>query len=58
MGAVVADDGFDFSPGAQVPLHGLGGQTAATHALASAAYRDSPVAEILKAEQRVAQVRR
>jgi hypothetical protein len=49
MGAVVASDGFDFSPGAQVPLLGSAGQTAATHALASAAYRDSPVEEILKA---------
>ncbi|MER7763350.1 hypothetical protein [Streptomyces sp. NPDC097619] len=42
-------DGFDFSPGAQVPLQGAGGQTAATNALASAAYRDSPVEDILKA---------
>ncbi|MEY2229914.1 MULTISPECIES: hypothetical protein [Streptomyces] len=40
MGAAVADDGFDFRPGAQVPLLGGGGQTAATNALASAAYRD------------------
>ncbi|WP_405814002.1 hypothetical protein [Streptomyces sp. NBC_00040] len=36
----MADDGFDFRPGAQVPLLGGGGQTAATNALASAAYRD------------------
>ncbi|MGW4236655.1 hypothetical protein ACWEJP_07375 [Streptomyces sp. NPDC004749] len=43
-------DGFDFSPGAQVPLQGAAGQTAATHALASAAYRDSPMEEILKAD--------
>ncbi|MEU5403508.1 hypothetical protein ABZ348_29940 [Streptomyces sp. NPDC005963] len=42
-------DGFDFSPGAQVPIMGSAGQTAATHALASAAYRDSPAADILKA---------
>ncbi|MFD3516915.1 hypothetical protein [Streptomyces sp. NPDC058657] len=49
MGAVVADSGFDFSPGAQVPLQGGAGQTAATHALASAAYRDSPVTVILDA---------
>ncbi|MFE9397676.1 hypothetical protein [Streptomyces flavidovirens] len=49
MGAAVADDGFDFSPGAQVPLQGSAGQTAATQALASAAYRDSPVTEILNA---------
>ncbi|MFI6286399.1 hypothetical protein ACIBCM_16850 [Streptomyces sp. NPDC051018] len=48
MGAAVAD-GIDFTPGAQIPLQGSAGQTAATHALASAAYRDSPVAEILKA---------
>lgn len=40
---------FDFSPGAQVPLSGTAGQTAATQALASAAYRDGPVDEILKA---------
>ncbi|MGW6456469.1 hypothetical protein ACWF94_11185 [Streptomyces sp. NPDC055078] len=45
----MTSDGFDFSPGAQVPLMGSAGQTAATHALASAAYRDSPVADILKA---------
>ncbi|MEU6735230.1 hypothetical protein [Streptomyces physcomitrii] len=43
-------DGFDFSPGAQVPLSGAAGQTAATQALASAAYRDRPVEEILKAD--------
>lgn len=49
MGAVVADQAFDFSPGAQIPLQGSAGQTAATHALASAAYRDSPLEEILKA---------
>src|SRR5690349_13140181 len=49
MGAAVADEPFDFSPGAQVPLQGSAGQTAATQALASAAYRDSPVADILKA---------
>lgn len=30
----------DFSPGAQVPLSGASGQTAATQALASGAYRD------------------
>ncbi|MEV4451391.1 MULTISPECIES: hypothetical protein [Streptomyces] len=49
MGAEVAFDGFDFTPGAQVPLSGSAGQTAATFALASAAYRDSDVGEILKA---------
>ncbi|WP_119288712.1 hypothetical protein [Streptomyces sp. YIM 130001] len=48
MGAVVADL-FDFRPGAQVPLSGAAGETAATHALASAAYRDVPLDEILKA---------
>ncbi|HET6858459.1 MAG TPA: hypothetical protein VFH94_15385 [Streptomyces sp.] len=45
----MANDVFDFSPGAQIPLQGSAGQTAATHALASAAYRDSPLDEILKA---------
>lgn len=39
----------DFSPGAQVPLSGASGQTAATQALASAAYRDGPVEELIKA---------
>ncbi|SCK43720.1 hypothetical protein [Streptomyces sp. WMMB 322] len=39
----------DFSPGAQVPLSGSGGQTAATQALASAAYRDGPITELIKA---------
>ncbi|MER6995817.1 hypothetical protein [Streptomyces sp. NPDC000410] len=45
----MTDQAFDFSPGAQVPLQGSDGQTAATHALASAAYRDSKLEEILKA---------
>lgn len=45
----MANDGFDFSPGAQVPIQGSGGQTVATNALASAAYRDSPVETILDA---------
>ncbi|AWK07754.1 hypothetical protein SSP531S_46140 [Streptomyces spongiicola] len=49
MGAVV-DQAFDFSPGAQIPVQGAAGETAATHALASAAYRDSPLEEILKAD--------
>ncbi len=49
MGAAVADDVFDFRPGAQVPLAGAPGQTAATYALASAAYRDSAVEKILDA---------
>ncbi|MDQ0989839.1 hypothetical protein [Streptomyces sp. V3I7] len=44
-------DGFDFSPGAQVPLSGSAGQTAATYALASAAYReDDEVGKILEAD--------
>ncbi|MFI6349663.1 hypothetical protein [Streptomyces sp. NPDC050560] len=43
-------DGFDFGPGAQVPLTGAAGQTAATQALASAAYRDGPVEKILDAD--------
>ncbi|MFE7776066.1 hypothetical protein ACFU5O_19590 [Streptomyces sp. NPDC057445] len=45
----MADQAFDFSPGAQVPLQGAAGQTAATHALASAAYRDGKLEDILKA---------
>ncbi|WP_205022051.1 hypothetical protein [Streptomyces sp. HB132] len=45
----MANNGFDFSPGAQIPLQGSGGQAVATNALASAAYRDSDVTEILKA---------
>ncbi|MGW0466745.1 hypothetical protein ACWDX6_15890 [Streptomyces sp. NPDC003027] len=47
MGAAVTIGSF--GPGAQIPLQGSDGQTAATHALASAAYRDGPVEEILKA---------
>ncbi|MEV0601667.1 hypothetical protein AB0I82_20535 [Streptomyces sp. NPDC050315] len=43
-------DGFDFSPGAQVPIAGGAGQTAATQALASAAYRDCKLSEISKAD--------
>ncbi|GAA1014249.1 hypothetical protein ACFQWA_03850 [Streptomyces thermogriseus] len=39
----------DFGPGAQVPLAGAAGQTAATCALASAAYRDDEVTKILEA---------
>ncbi|NJQ01492.1 hypothetical protein [Streptomyces zingiberis] len=42
--------GFDFRPGAQVPLSGGAGQTAATCALSSAAYRDGPVTDIKKAD--------
>jgi hypothetical protein len=34
---------FDFSPGAQVPLTGSDGETHATQALSSAAYRDGPM---------------
>jgi hypothetical protein len=42
----------DFSPGAQVPLNGgASGQTAATQALASAAYRDGAVEDLLKANE-------
>jgi hypothetical protein len=40
-------DGFDFSPGAQIPLTGGDGGTAATQALASAAYRDSAVTALV-----------
>ncbi|MER5490826.1 hypothetical protein [Streptomyces sp. NPDC002490] len=43
-------DGFDFTPGAQVPLSGSSGQTAATTALASAAYRDGPLEDIKQAD--------
>ncbi|WP_051951772.1 M48 family metalloprotease [Actinacidiphila yeochonensis] len=46
-GAAVTD-GFDFSPGAQVPLTGSDGETAATQALASAAYRDSDVEKLVE----------
>ncbi|MEU8706208.1 hypothetical protein [Streptomyces sp. NPDC048565] len=45
----MANDVFDFSPGAQIPLAGSGAQAVATNALASAAYRDSDATEILKA---------
>ncbi|MER8233968.1 hypothetical protein ACIRQY_21790 [Streptomyces sp. NPDC101490] len=48
MGAAVAMDGF--GPGAQVPLTGSGGGTGATNALASAAYRDSPLKTIQDAD--------
>ncbi|MEE1929090.1 hypothetical protein V1J52_13015 [Streptomyces sp. TRM 70351] len=37
----------DFSSGAQIPLAGGSGQTAATQALASAAYRDGPVSDLV-----------
>lgn len=47
-----ASSEFDFlSPGAQVPLSGADGQTAATQALASAAYRDSPIDALSKADE-------
>ncbi|MFD6532383.1 hypothetical protein [Streptomyces sp. NPDC060184] len=46
----MASDGFDFSPGAQIPIQGASAGAVATNALASAAYRDSPVEEILKAD--------
>ncbi|MER0444592.1 hypothetical protein ABR738_08385 [Streptomyces sp. Edi4] len=51
MGAAVTTEEpfFDFLPRPQVPLQGSAGQTAATQALASAAYRDSPVQDILMA---------
>lgn len=41
--------GYDFSPGAEIPLTGSSGGTVATHALASAAYRDRPVKDLLAA---------
>jgi hypothetical protein len=48
MGAAVAIDGF--GPGAQIPLQSSGGGTGATNALASAAYRDSPLKTIQEAD--------
>lgn len=48
---MTAGTGFDFSPGAQVPLTGTDGGTAATQALASAAYRDSPVTALIAANE-------
>ncbi|MBD0739747.1 hypothetical protein [Streptomyces sp. CBMA29] len=49
-GPVVTDGiGFDFSPGAQIPLTGSDGETGATQALASAAYRDTPVTTLVEA---------
>ncbi|MFD7922742.1 hypothetical protein ACFV3R_26385 [Streptomyces sp. NPDC059740] len=47
-------DGFDFQPGAEVPLSGAAGQTAATQALASVAYRDSALAAISDADSDIA----
>ncbi|BAU81977.1 membrane protein [Streptomyces laurentii] len=47
MGAAVTIGSF--GPGAQIPLQGSDAGTAATFALASAAYRDSPVEAILDA---------
>lgn len=46
LGAAVTN-GFDFSPGAQIPLTGTDGGTAASQALASAAYRDSSVTALV-----------
>ncbi|NGO68040.1 hypothetical protein [Streptomyces boncukensis] len=48
-GAEGAEAASDFSPGAQVPLSGASGQTAATQALASAAYRDGSLDALLEA---------
>ncbi|MFB7516640.1 hypothetical protein [Streptomyces sp. NPDC056144] len=48
MGAAVAISGF--GPGAQIPVQGSGGGTGATNALASMAYRDSPLAAIQGAD--------
>ncbi|WP_420000271.1 hypothetical protein [Streptomyces boninensis] len=41
---------LDLRPGAEIPLSGAAGQTAATHALASAAYRDGDVNGLMKAD--------
>jgi hypothetical protein len=47
-----ASSEFDFlSPGAQVPLSGSDGQTATTQALSSAAYRDSSLNALSKADE-------
>ncbi|AXK32361.1 hypothetical protein DVA86_06570 [Streptomyces armeniacus] len=46
---------FDFSPGAEIPLSGSAGQTAASNALASAAYRDGPVEDLIKANEEAKQ---
>ncbi|GAA2593162.1 hypothetical protein [Streptomyces axinellae] len=43
------DAASDFTPGAQIPLSGASGQTAATQALASAAYRDDGVEKLIEA---------
>ncbi|MFE0628104.1 hypothetical protein ACFW3D_14185 [Streptomyces sp. NPDC058864] len=51
-------DGFDFlSPGAQIPLSGVDGQTGATQALASAAYRDSPLQTLSAADEGMSSVK-
>lgn len=43
-----AEAASDFRPGAQIPLSGAAGQTAATQALASAAYRDDAVEKLIE----------
>ncbi|MEU3192827.1 hypothetical protein ABZ686_19825 [Streptomyces sp. NPDC006992] len=43
------DVAAEFTPGAQVPISGSGGQTAASQALASAAYRDDEVEKLVAA---------
>lgn len=51
-------DGFDFlSPGAQIPLSGVDGQTGATQALASAAYRDSALEALSAADEGMSSVK-
>lgn len=56
-GAAVTD-GFDFlSPGAQIPLSGVAGQTGATQALASAAYRDTALATLSGADDGMSSVK-
>lgn len=47
LGALVTS-GFDFSPGAQVPLTGSDGETGATQALSSVAYRDSAMTTLVE----------
>jgi hypothetical protein len=40
--------GHEFAPGAEIPLAGATGRTASTQALASAAYRDGKVEDLIK----------
>ena len=46
---------FDFSPGAQIPITAAAPQTAATAALSSGAYRDTPFDDLAKLNENVTQ---